>query len=236
MTSKILIVDDSPSCLKLAYESVKTCGTVDQAKDLTQAREFLKINKYDLILLDINLPDGNGVEFCQEIGNSQDLNLCHILMVTGENAVTTKVTSFHLGVEDYLTKPYSPLELRARAERLLKRKHFETNYLHAPNLRLDLNLQLAQVLDCENWVVLQLTGKEFQILKFLLENRDQTLSRDRILDKVWGVGTFIGDRVVDTHISSLRKKLGSQSVYLINLRGFGYRWMNSIEDQEQKAA
>lgn len=103
-------------------------------------------------------------------------------------------------------------------------------------MRLDLNLQLAQVLDCENWVVLQLTGKEFQILKFLLENRDQTLSRDRILDKVWGVGTFIGDRVVDTHISSLRKKLGSQSVYLINLRGFGYRWMNSIEDQEQKAA
>lgn len=221
MSARILIVEDEPSIalglrddLELEGYQVEVVDNGNAAVDLACAEPF------DLLLLDVMLPGKSGYDVCRAVRRKKpDLP---IIMLTSKSHDAEKVLGFEIGADDYVTKPFSPLELRARVKALLRRSKGSQPTTYAFS-SLVLNLERMELLDGERPI--ELTSLEFKLLAALIQNSGVVLSRDRILDLVWGANVVITDRVIDTHIANLRKKLEPNgSKHISSIRGMGYRF------------
>lgn len=216
----ILIVDDEKDILEIISTYAKKEGyNIITAKNGNEAIEHFRINKVDLIILDIMMPDINGYEVAMKIKKTRKVP---IIMLSARSEEEDKLKGFEVGVVDYVTKPFSPRELMARIKvNLLKQENAdEIDEYTFEGVKINRTAKKVLVDNTE----MELTIKEYELLNFLTQNKNVMFSREQILDKVWGIDFFGTDRTVDTHIKSLRKKLGKYRNHIITLRGAGYRF------------
>ncbi|MFU0788364.1 response regulator transcription factor [Virgibacillus proomii] len=225
MNEKILIVDDEKSIVTLLKFNIEKAGFItDVAYDGSQAVQKAESNSYDLIVLDLMLPEMDGMDVCRYLRNNQ-INT-PILMLTAKDEEFDKVLGLELGADDYLTKPFSPKEVIARIKAILRRsKRVEKSnfsYIQVGNITVFPERYEAEM----NGKVITFTRKEFELLYYLAKNKGKVISRDQLLSGVWDYD-FVGDtRIVDVHISHLRDKIEPDSkkpVYIKTVRGLGYK-------------
>jgi len=218
---RILVVEDEASIaiglkddLELEGYKVVVSGNGAEAASMALEQDF------DMMILDVMLPGKTGYDVCREVrGNKPDLP---IIMLTARSHEAEKVLGLEMGADDYITKPFSPLELRARIKALLRRSVRKESTSHRFG-RFVLNLERMELTHNER--VVELTTLEFKLLAALVRNAGRVLNRDQILDLVWGPSAVLTDRVIDTHIANLRKKLQSgDTEYISSIRGIGYRF------------
>lgn len=217
----ILIVDDENDILEIISEYAKKEGyTTILAKDGGSALKSFEENSIDLIILDIMLPDFNGYEVADRIRRIKNVP---IIMLSAKSQEEDKLRGFELGIVDYVTKPFSPRELMARIKVNLNKsleKEQDRDKYTFEGVVIDRTAKKVFVDGKE----IELTIKEYELLNFLSQNKNVLFSREQILDKVWGIDFFGTDRIVDTHIKSLRKKIGKYRDHIVTLRGAGYRF------------
>jgi two-component system, OmpR family, phosphate regulon response regulator PhoB len=228
---RILLIEDSLEYQILVSRAVSSSSIqVLLAESAVEALEILKAEAIDLILLDIKLPDRDGFQLYSELQALHENREVPVVFLTGVSELTHKVTAFSLGAEDFLVKPIQPIELRVRIEsklrKLTQKKHLETILIQGP-LKIHSYLQKAYIVanDSTREKELRLTPTEFRILHYLVRNPEQVLSRHQILNEVWGNGSDVIIRTVDAHVSSLRKKMSSNSGLIESILGEGYRFM-----------
>jgi two-component system alkaline phosphatase synthesis response regulator PhoP len=221
--TKILIVDDEPSITNLVSAYLKPEGyevfvASDGNAGLKTARSF----KPDLIILDVMLPGMDGIELLSRLRRESDV---YVIMLTAKTEETDKIVGLSVGADDYMTKPFSPRELVARVKAALRRLKTgaglgaEGSVLSFKYIRIDAGARTVHV--DENPI--ELTAIEFDLLKALAENRGRVLTREQLLEKVWG-GEYFGEmRVVDVHLGHVRQKLGRDDL-ITTVRGVGYRF------------
>ena len=220
--ARLLIVDDEMRIRELIKKYAKfECYEVDEAADGMEALEKCRSNDYDLMILDIMMPELDGFSVCRELRKNRPVPVI-ILSARGEEY--DKIHGFELGIDDYVVKPFSPRELMMRVAAVLKRtgsigKAEKEVYEH-DGLRVDFTGRQV-VLDGE---ALSLSPKEYDLLFYLVRNRGVALSRERLISQVWGMDFYGDDRTLDTHIKLLRKRLGRLSGRIVTLRGVGYRF------------
>ncbi len=220
---KVLAVDDEQHILELLSYNLEENGySVTTVEDGLEALEHISRKKYDLILLDVMLPGMNGVDVCKNIRMEHKLDT-PIIMLTAKSEEIDKIIGLELGADDYVTKPFSIRELLARIKAVMRRyeqKEADTNVIKVKDL--NINIDKHEVLYKDRMI--DLTYKEFELLKVLSQNRGKVLTREFLLDIIWGYD-YIGEtRTVDVHVRYLRKKLGDdQSNYIETIRGIGYK-------------
>jgi DNA-binding response OmpR family regulator len=216
---KVLIVEDdvqhaAATCRLLERESFEVTVCHDAESGLDQARSL----PADLVVLDIHLPGIDGIEACRRLRTFSD---AYVIMLTGLDSETDRVVGLSVGADDYIAKPYSPRELVARIRAMQRRPRMPDD--SAPprefgGLRIDPGVREVTV-DGE---AVELSRTEFDLLNALAAQPRTTLSRQQLLEAVWGQGWFGDDHVIDVHMSNLRKKLGNPA-YMVTVRGYGYR-------------
>lgn len=224
MNEFIAVVDDEPDIVALITLHLKKAGF--QSEGFFEARTFLDLLEKrvpDLVLLDLMLPDIDGLEVCKLLRRKEEWASIPVIMVTARNEEGDRVLGLELGADDYITKPFSARELIARVKTVLRRKAGP-----APSRKIEVADLL--VLDLEKYEVLvqsrkvELTSTEFRILKYLASKPGWVFTRDQILDHLWGHEKIVLDRTVDVHIRNLRDKLGPKAARMIrNIRGVGYK-------------
>lgn len=220
----ILVIEDSLEIQRIMQDCLKNCS-LTQVTSLAEAnREILKAH-FDLIILDVELPDGDGMKFCANLKNQQALAKIPIIFLTNKNNTEDIVMGFQLGAEDYVTKPFNPFEFRARIEAKLRKQKSDRQEqkIRLDNLLIDIDRQkVTAVIDSTKKQELSLTPLEFKILSFLARHHEHVYSREQLIERIWGNGVSIGDRVVDTHISNIRKKMGVTEYTIDSIYGTGY--------------
>lgn len=200
---KILIVEDDPAILIGLEAVLKEDGyNVETSSDGKEAYNLAKNNIYNLIILDLMLPNKSGLEICKDL-RKNSINT-PILMLTSKNTEFDKIIGFESGADDYLTKPFSIMELKLRIKAILKRANVDTD--HCLNIS-DITLDCDKMDAFRNSTPLNLNIKEFNILKLLIQNNGKVITREAILNDVWGYDTYPTSRTVDNYILSLRKKV-----------------------------
>jgi len=214
----ILIVDDEELIRNVVKEYLEANNyNVTEAVDGKDAINKIKFNNYDLIILDIMMPNLDGVSVLKEIRETKDVP---VIMLSARNQEYDKLEGFEYGADDYITKPFSPKELVARVKSILKR----TNKIH------DTFTYKGLVIDYEGHTVsidgkeVKYTPKEYEILCYLVENKNIAVSRETILEKLWGYSFFGDDRTIDTHIKKIRNGLGKYRDLITTVRGMGYKF------------
>jgi len=223
---KILIVEDEESILMaleddLLLEGYAVTGETDGARGLERAKE----GGYDLIILDIMLPSLDGFEICKQLSSSGVTT--PILMLTAKSQEVDKVLGLELGADDYVTKPFSPRELLARVKALLRRGKTADPPLERVSFG-DVEVDFKGYEVKKNGVHVDLTAREFALLRLLVCRQDEVLRRDVILNEVWGDDWEVFPRTVDTHVAHLRKKLEDDPAdpkHIVNVRGVGYKFV-----------
>lgn len=231
MKEKVLIIEDEKDILKvleynLEKEGFRTLLCRNGEEGLDWARKELP----DLILLDLMLPGLDGLEVCRELKREPKTSAIPIIMLTAKAQETDKVAGLELGADDYVTKPFSVRELIARVKVVLRRR--EEKGLLPEALKIGgLAIDFAKIAVSVHNKPVELTAKEFELLKTLLQVKGRVLSRDYLLDTVWGFdhALEIQTRTVDVHIRSLRKKLKSEAKRIVTAKGYGYRFEREEE-------
>ena len=219
---KILVVDDEQKIREVIREYSEFNGfEVTEAADGMTAVGLCKLNDYDLIIMDIMMPKLDGFSACKEIKKIKDIP---IIMISARSEEYDKLFGFELGIDDYVVKPFSPKELMARVNAVLARRQGSAQ--NQPQVLefggLSINMAARSVtVDGEK---VELTPKEYDLLFYLVENRNIALSRDKLLSDIWGYDFFGDDRTIDTHIKNLRNSLGKYRDYIVTLRGIGYKF------------
>lgn len=216
---KILIVDDEEKIVEVLCEYANFNGfETDTASDGYIAVEKVMANDYDCILMDIMMPNLNGFEAVKEIKKIKNIP---IIMISAKGEESDKLNSFDLGVDDYIVKPFSPKEVIARIKAVLKRSCSYVDKIRFDGLEIDTDGRVVSV--CGD--VKNLTNKEYNLLLLLVKNKDIVLSREKILNQVWGYDYFGDGRTVDTHIKMLRAHLGKEvSAKIKTIHGVGYKF------------
>lgn len=225
MGNRVLVVDDEKLIVKGIRFSLEQDGMeVDCAYDGEEALEYARNNQYDMILLDVMLPKLSGFEVCQQI---REFSSTPIVMLTAKGEDMDKILGLEYGADDYITKPFNILEVKARIKAIMRRtgrKNEEKNAartIESRGMRLDLDGRRAYINDKE----INLTAKEFEVLELLMKNPNIVYSREKLLNTVWG-SDYPGDvRTVDVHIRRLREKIEetpSEPVYVHTKWGVGY--------------
>src|SRR5687767_5714312 len=224
MKSKVLIVDDEPDAVELIAFNLKGAGLDGiSAADGTEALKKAAQQRPDLIVLDVMLPEVDGLEVCKVLRRDPKTSAIPILMLTAKAAEIDRVLGLELGADDYVTKPFSPRELVLRVKRLLRgTQAIETtpDRFEWKELVVDIPRHRVTV----KGKMVELTATEFKLLTILIQRRGRVQSRDQLLQDVWEYEATIDTRTVDTHMRRLREKLGSASKYLDTVRGVGYRF------------
>jgi len=220
---KILIVDDEPDIVELVKINLEKNG-FDVISSYTGREIFNLFKKFsiDLVILDLMLPDIDGLEICKILKSENETKNIPIIMLTAKDTEIDKVLGLELGADDYITKPFSPRELVARVRAVLRRtrKSSDESILKFDNiLRIDLKKFEVFV----NGKKINLTTTEFKLLKALAIRRGEVLSRNELLDYIWGNEKIVIDRTIDVHIKHLREKLGKVGKFIKNVRGVGYK-------------
>lgn len=222
MSAKILIIDDEQSILNLVTAFLRPEGyQIEVALDGSSGLQAAQTFKPDLIVLDIMLPGMDGLELLARLRRESDV---YVIMLTAKNEETDKIVGLSVGADDYLTKPFSPRELVARIKAALRRLQAggdlpESQLLRYQHLRIDLAARRVWVQEQE----VELTSTEFDLLKTLAAHPGMVLSREQLLEQVWGQDFFGEIRVVDVHLGHVRQKLGPQHG-IVTVRGVGYRF------------
>ena len=219
---KILVVDDEPKIREVIKEYAEFSGfSVKEAEDGMTAVGLCKLNDYDLIIMDIMMPELDGFSACKEIKKIKDIP---IIMLSARGEEYDKLFGFELGIDDYVVKPFSPKELIARINAVLSRKK-GSSAVPQQTLKFDgLEINIpARTVTVDGHKV-ELTPKEYDLLFYLVENRNIALSRDKLLSDIWGYDFFGDDRTIDTHIKNLRNNLGPYRDFIVTLRGVGYKF------------
>ena len=220
---RILVVeDDSAIAFGLQVDLRSEGYDVEITSDGERALQLARRENFDLILLDVMLPRKDGFEVCRELrlGGTKT----PIIMLTAKVQEAEKVMGLELGADDYVTKPFSPRELRARVKAALRRTVGDESQTYRFG-DLEVDFARGELRRCGSPV--ELTALEYKLLTTFIRNRGRLLSRGQLLDLVWGHETFVTDRVVDNHVVALRKKIEperSRPRYLLSLRGMGYRF------------
>jgi two-component system phosphate regulon response regulator PhoB len=230
MPSKILVIEDEPDIRKtLEYNlsregyDVAVCGTLQEANKLLEP-------SLSLLVLDLMLPDGSGLDLCREIKKNSLLSNIPIIILTAKDDEVDRVVGFELGADDYVTKPFSVRELILRVKAVLKRGEVNKPELveverQFGDLSIDVDSHEVHV----NNELVVLTALEFKLLKQLVDRRGRVQSRDQLLSDVWGYSSEVTTRTVDTHIKRLREKLGPMGKYVQTIRGIGYKFSRTPE-------
>ena len=221
---KILIVDDEDKIREVIKEYLEANNyTCYESSNGMEALELLKRNNYDLLVLDIMMPKMDGFEVLKELPKEYRIPTI-ILSARGEEI--DKLQGFDLGIDDYLTKPFSPKELVARVKAILNRTN---NILDTYKLdTLELNYS-SHTLKIDNKLI-EITPKEFELLSYLIKNKDIAVSREQLLSKLWGYDYFGDDRTIDTHMKMLRSNLGRYRTHIVTVRGIGYKFIENEKE------
>lgn len=226
MNVNILVIEDEPDIRRnLEYNLGREGFKASSVGSLDEANEKLKSKKFDLILLDLMLPDGSGLDLCKKIKSNSETEATPIIILTAKDDEVDKVVGFELGADDYVTKPFSVRELILRVKAILKRSDTKTKEVveverQFGDLKIDVDSHEVHV-DSQ---LIELTALEFRLLKELVDKRGRVQSRDQLLSEVWGYNAKVTTRTVDTHIKRLREKLGSMGKYVQTIRGVGYKF------------
>jgi DNA-binding response OmpR family regulator len=220
--SRILVVDDESNIRNVVKEYAEFEGyEVAEAEDGMQAIEAVKNSDFDIIVMDVMMPKLDGYSACKEIKKIKNIP---VIMLSARGEEYDKLFGFEIGVDDYVVKPFSPKELMARIKVVMKRNaapaEQSSERLKFEGLEIDMAGREVYV----NGQKASMTPKEYDLLFFLVKNKNLAMSRDKLLESVWGYDFFGDDRTVDTHIKMLRNSLGEYRKFIITLRGMGYKF------------
>ena len=219
---RLLIVDDEDKIREVIKEYAEFSGYVaEEAADGMSAIGMVKLNDYDLIIMDVMMPKLDGFSAVKEI---QKIKNIPVIMLSARGEEYDKLFGFELGIDDYVVKPFSPKELMARVNAVLSRRSkaakSDEDILKFDGLEINIPARTVTI-DDER---VELTPKEYDLLFYLVENKNIALSRDKLLSDIWGYDFFGDDRTIDTHIKNLRSSLGKYRDYIVTLRGVGYKF------------
>ena len=217
--SKILVVDDEMKIREIIKKYAVFEGhEVTEASGGLEAVRLCREKDFDIIILDIMMPDLDGFSVCREIRKSSQTP---VIMLSARGEEYDKIHGFEVGVDDYVVKPFSPKELMMRVAAIIKRSSGnDAEVVKIGKLKIDFTGRIVTI-DGKN---VDLTPKEYDLLFYLVKNRGIALTREKLISNVWGYDFFGDDRTLDTHIKLLRKNLGEYSSYIVTLRGVGYRF------------
>jgi DNA-binding response OmpR family regulator len=222
-TDRILIADDEPDLLTLVSTNLNAAGFHTlTARDGSAALALARRDPPALVVLDVMMPDMNGFEVCRELKRNTETASIAILILTARKDEVDRILGFELGVDDYMTKPFSPRELVLRIKAILRRRQMPeqtADHLTCGRLALDRLKHLITI----DGAPLQVTAIEYRLLCAFLERPGVVLSREQIFAKVWPAESEIEFRTIDTHLRRLREKLGPAGEQIETIRGFGYR-------------
>ncbi|MDC3225728.1 response regulator transcription factor [Gammaproteobacteria bacterium] len=225
MSEKILIIEDEPDIRKtLEYNISREGYKVVSASSLSEGKEQINSSDFSLILLDLMLPDGSGLDLCREIKSDKDKSSTPIIILTAKDDEVDKVVGFELGADDYVTKPFSVRELILRIKAILKRGESKKETLEIQRQFGELTMDVDSHEVFVNSEQIILTALEFRLLRQLVDRRGRVQSREQLLSDVWGYSAEVTTRTVDTHIKRLREKLGTMGKYVQTIRGVGYKF------------
>ena len=223
MGRKLLVVDDEAKIREIIKKYAALDGDdVTEAADGMAAIEAAKNGKFDLIIMDIMMPELDGFSAAREIRKFSDTP---ILMLSARGEEYDRIHGFEVGADDYVVKPFSPKELMMRVEAIIKRtegKTSEHDSLTIGGLVIDFTARTVSI----DGVKLTMFPKEYDLLFYMVKNRGIALTRERLIQDVWGYDFYGDDRTLDTHVKLLRKSIGEYSRYITTLRGVGYRFEN----------
>lgn len=216
---KILVVDDEIKIREVVSEYAKALNyECDEASNGKDAIEKVRNNNYDCIVLDIMMPELDGFSACKKIKAIKDVP---IIMLSARQEEDDKLLSFEIGVDDYVTKPFSPKELMARIKAVCERYNLRDNEKYVfDGLIIDVSGRSVSIDDKK----VMMTPKELDLLIYLVENKNIALTRDKLLSAVWQTDYYDDDRTIDTHIKMLRKDLGKYADHIVTVRGMGYKF------------
>lgn len=224
----ILVVDDEPRIRSIIKKYAEFEGyTVTEAADGMEAVHFCRSAEFDIIIMDIMMPELDGFSACREI---RKISNVPIIMLSARGEEYDKINGFELGIDDYVVKPFSPKELMLRVEAIMKRaKRCPSQPAETKNeivefdgggLRIDLTARIVSI-DGEK---IYMSPKEYDLLFYMVGNKNIALTREKLISEVWGYDFFGDARTLDTHVKLLRKSLGRYASYIVTLRGVGYRF------------
>ena len=217
---KILVVDDEKSIREVIRTYAEFEGhEVVEARDGLEAIDKVREEDFDVIVMDIMMPKLDGFSSYKEIKKIKDIP---VLMLSARGEEYDKLFGFETGIDDYVTKPFSPKELMARLNVIVNRnnKVEENNTMEFEGLKIDLDGRVVFVDD----EIVELTPKEYDLLVYMVKNKNIALSRDKLLNQVWGYDFYGEDRTVDTHIKMLRNSIKEYRKFIITVRGVGYKF------------
>lgn len=227
---KILVVDDESRIRSIIKKYAEFEGhTIVEAADGMEAVYLCRNNTFDVVIMDIMMPELDGFSACREIRKASNVP---IIMLSARGEEYDKINGFELGIDDYVVKPFSPKELMLRIEAIMKRvgspkggaeqvkKQNVIVELDGGGLRADLTARIVYI----NGERVEMSPKEYDLFFYMLDNRNIALSREKLISEVWGYDFYGDARTLDTHIKLLRKSLGDYSRYIVTLRGVGYRF------------
>jgi two-component system, OmpR family, phosphate regulon response regulator PhoB len=224
MSARVLVVDDEPDLLELVRVNLASSGyAVETAASGSDALAALRRAPPDVMVLDLMLPDISGTELCARVRADQRLTGLPIIMLTAKSEEIDRVVGLELGADDYVTNPFSPRELALRVRAVLRRRApagEDARVFEHGELRVDPDSHRASVGGRE----ITLTAKEFQLLVALMGRPGRVMTRERLLDEVWGSDITVTSRTIDTHLKRLREKLGGAGDLIETVRGVGYRF------------
>ncbi len=227
MKPKILVVDDEPDAVELVSFNLKAAGfDVVTAADGAEALKRAKEHQPDLLVLDVMLPEVDGLEVCKIIRRDPSVAHIPIIMLTAKAAEIDRVLGLELGADDYVTKPFSPRELVLRIRKILDRGKVPEEKSDRIEIG-DLTIDVPRHLVSSSGKRVELTATEFKLLTTLAQRKGRVQSREQLLQDVWEYDNLIDTRTVDTHMRRLREKLGKSAKYLDTVRGVGYRFVEA---------
>lgn len=226
MKEKILIVDDEKDIVKMLDYNLKKDGfRAVSCQDGEEALDLAVREHPDLIILDLMLPGVDGLEVCKTLKKGNKTAAIPVIMLTAKAQEVDKILGLELGADDYITKPFSPRELVARVKAVLRRVHEKGKLPDVLKIG-DLTIDFLKILVYIKDKPVTLTAKEFELLRTLIKAKERVLSRDYLLDNIWGFdhAVEIQTRTVDVHIRTLRKKLRTEAKRIITVKNYGYRF------------
>ena len=219
---RLLIVDDEDKIREVIREYAEFSGyEAEEAADGMSAIGMVKLNDYDLIIMDIMMPKLDGFSAVKEI---QKIKNIPVIMLSARSEEYDKLFGFELGIDDYVVKPFSPKELMARVNAVLNRRDASEKTTQSVEKFEGLEVNFAARTITVDGKRIELTPKEYDLLFYMIQNKNIALSRDRLLSDIWGYDFFGDDRTIDTHVKNLRNSLGPYRKFIVTLRGVGYKF------------
>ena len=219
---KILIVDDEDKIREVIREYAEFSGyEAEEAADGMSAIGMVKLNDYDLIIMDIMMPKLDGFSAVKEI---QKIKNIPVIMLSARGEEYDKLFGFELGIDDYVVKPFSPKELMARVNAVLNRRDASERNISTVQKFEGLEINMAARTISVDGKRVELTPKEYDLLFYMIQHKNIALSREKLLEDIWGYDFFGDDRTIDIHVKNLRNCLGPYRKFIVTLRGVGYKF------------